>query len=103
MRTLARRLLLGTAIVSVGVLGTATAAQAAPANCTLTVGVPTDGAKVRCTSGTGEYRVVLECIALKPGDPVIARRPGPWVAIQGTSSNTCSGPPSLYEAWYEVR
>ncbi|WP_173060388.1 hypothetical protein [Phytohabitans houttuyneae] len=105
MKTLAGRLLVSSAIVTAGMLGGgATAAQAVPTGCVLQMETPVDGANVWCSGGTGESRVVLECITIKPGsDPIIATRPGPWVNIQATSSATCSGPPRLYDAWYEVR
>jgi hypothetical protein len=90
-------------MVAIGLLGSANAAQAAPSGCTLEVGAPADGARVRCSSGTGEVRVMLQCIVLKPGDPIINDRPGPWVGVGATSSTTCAGGPQLYEAWYEVR
>jgi hypothetical protein len=104
MKTLAVRLVLGTAIVVIGLVGGGAAAQATPTGCTLQTGVPSDGAQVRCTSGTGEVRVVIECIVTPAGrDPIITQRSGAWVGVGATSSAACTGGPRLYEAWFEVR
>jgi hypothetical protein len=104
MKSLARSILVSTGMVAIGLLGSATAAQAAPTGCTLETGVPSDGARVRCTSGSGEVRVMVECLLIKPGgDPITTTRPGPWVGVGATSSTTCSGGPRLSDAWYEVR
>lgn len=103
MKTLAWRLLVSAAVVTTGVLGTATAAQALPADCQVQVGTPADGATVWCARGTGEYRAAVECLVMKPGDPFSTFRYGPWVNIQAYSSIDCPGGPRLVDAWYEVR
>ncbi|MCA2219285.1 hypothetical protein [Jidongwangia harbinensis] len=104
MKSLVRAVLVGTGIVVAGLLGSANAAQAVPSGCNLQVGVPADGAQVRCSSGTGEVRVRIQCILTKPGgDPIINDRNGAWVGVGSTSSVNCPGGPTLYEAWYEVR
>jgi hypothetical protein len=104
MKALTWRLLLGTAVVAVGLVSGATAAQAAPTGCRLETGVPSEGASVRCTSGTGQVRVVIECIVGKPGaDPIITQRNGAWVGVGATSSAACSGVTGLYDAWFETR
>jgi hypothetical protein len=105
MKTLARRLLLGTAIVSAGVLGGATAAHAEPTSCDLETGVPRGGANVWCSGGDGEARVGIQCALFKPGsDPIITARHGPWVTVQATSSAACPlSHQALWDAWYEVR
>ena len=104
MKTFVRRSLLVTAVVSAALVGGGTAAPAAPSGCTLREGVPVDGASVRCSSGSGEVRVVIECRLSKPGgDPVFATRNGPWVGVGATSSATCTGAPVRSDAWFEVR
>jgi hypothetical protein len=102
MKTLVR-LLLGTTVVAAGLVGGATAAQAAPTGCTLQTGVPADGARARCTSGTGEVRVGISCLVLKPGDPFEVTHHGPWVGVGAYSAQSCAGGPVLADAWIETR
>jgi hypothetical protein len=97
------RLLLSTIVVTTGLVGGATAVQAAPSGCTLETGVPADGARVRCTSGTGEARVGISCLVRKPGDPFEVIHYGAWVGVGAYSSQTCAGGPTLVDAWYETR
>jgi hypothetical protein len=103
MKALVPRLLLGTALVAAGVLGGASAAQAAPTGCALEIGTPNDGARVKCTSGTGEVRVGIECLVMKPGDPFTVVHHGAWVGVGAYSSAACGGGPVLSDAWYETR
>jgi hypothetical protein len=104
MNTHVSRLLVGAAVVAAGVLGSATAAQAVPTGCSFLSGQPADTAAVRCTSGTGEVRVVIECTIFPPGrDPISTTRFGPWVGVGSTSSADCRGGPVLTDRWYEVR
>jgi hypothetical protein len=102
MKALAR-LLLGATVIAAGVVAFPTAAQAAPTGCTLQTGVPADGARVRCTSGTGEVRVGITCLVLKPGDPFEVNHFGAWVGVGAYSSRACAGGPILVDAWFETR
>ncbi|MGN9909957.1 hypothetical protein ACTMTJ_20625 [Phytohabitans sp. LJ34] len=84
------RLLLGTALVAAGLTGGATAAQAAPGNCTMqTFGEPPRGARVSCASGTGFVRIVIDCVSGPAIDPVRTTIFGPWVGVGGVSSAVC--------------
>ena len=102
MKTLVR-LLLGTAVVAAGLVAGATAVQAAPTGCALQTGVPADGARARCASGTGQVRVGISCLVLKPGDPFEVTHYGPWVGVGAYSSKACDGGPTLVDAWIETR
>jgi hypothetical protein len=97
------RLLLGTTVVAAGLVGGASAVQAAPTGCNLEIGVPSDGARVKCTSGTGEVRVGITCLVMKPGDPFEVNHYGGWVGVGAFSSQACGGGPRLVDAWYETR
>lgn len=103
MKAFGTRLLLSGAIVATGLVGTATAAQAAPTGCVLTPDSRTDGASVQCSSGTGQVRVVVECTVFRPGDPISTLRFGPWVNVGQRSSQNCPGGPRLTDDFFEVR
>ncbi len=61
--------------------------QALPGSCTKSVVNKSVSAK--CTSGTGEFRVVAECISIFFGQAVEKIQPGPWRAVGGKSIATC--------------
>ncbi|MGN9911249.1 hypothetical protein ACTMTJ_27200 [Phytohabitans sp. LJ34] len=104
MRTRVSRLLLGSAVVAAGVLGTASAAHAVPTGCSFLTGQPADTAAVQCTSGTGEVRVVVECTIFPPGrDPISTLHLGRWVGVGAISRAECRGGPVLTDRWFEVR
>jgi hypothetical protein len=92
---------MGAALVAALVAGGATPAQAVPSNCTLT-SIP-KGGKVKCTTGTGEVRVYVTCIILKPGDPIENTIYGPWVGVGATSQKTCGGGSQATDIGYQVR
>ncbi|MGY0236802.1 hypothetical protein [Longispora urticae] len=96
MRLSTKALAVGVLVAGALVLP-ATAAQAAPGDCTLTRVYNT--ASVVCGSGTGTYRVVAECWIGHDSLTV----EGPAVGIGGTSSVTCYGSGPRLLAWqYEV-
>ena len=89
--------------IPVVVLGPASAAHAAPAECTKTVTVvpsskpnlPKTTVTARCASGTGQYRAVLKCVrVIGTNYWVTSTLYGEWAtAGQGTSSTVvCNGP-----------
>lgn len=97
------RLLLSSTVVAAGLVGGATAAQAAPTGCAVETGVPADGARARCTAGTGQVRVGISCLVRKPGNPFEVIHYGPWVGVGAYSSQSCAGGPTLVDAWFETR
>ncbi len=72
-------------LVSIGGVATAGSAQADPGSCTLTTG--RTAAHVKCTSGSGTYRVWAKCY-----DEIhssFSTVTGPWVHVGATSSVSC--------------
>jgi hypothetical protein len=87
------RLLAAATLASGGVLVAAGTASATPGNCSITHPSSRTVA-AKCTSGTGEYRVVADCLTVKPGaDPIEFVDEGPWVSIGLTSKVTCGNRP----------
>jgi hypothetical protein len=95
------RVLIAAAIGVAGTLAVPVPAQAAPANCSLTLQHKT--ARALCTAGSGQYRAAIACIVLKPGDPVETTNYGGWVYIGLTSSASCGGGSQVTDYWYETR
>ena len=73
-------------------------AQAAPAGCSSSEQENT--ARAKCTRGTGQVRVVIECY--QPRTDATVRTYGRWVNVGGTSTKRCVGSQYLVGHWYET-
>jgi hypothetical protein len=76
------------ALVAAGaLLGTASAATAAPTGCSVSFG--SNFAQSQCTGGTGEHRVVMQQQHFLPGvGPILCV--GPWVPVGSVSFTNCA-------------
>ena len=80
-------------------LGTTSAASAAPTNCTLTYG--SNWAQSLCTGGTGEHRVNMLQRHFDPtAGPILCQ--GPWAPV-GTPSYTTCAPHTIVNVWISTR
>jgi hypothetical protein len=95
------RVLVAAGIGAAAVLAVPAGAQAAPANCSVTLQHKT--ARALCTAGSGQYRAAISCIVLKPGDPVETTNYGGWVYIGLTSTASCGGGSQVTDYWWEPK
>jgi hypothetical protein len=88
-------------VITLAVAGSTLAIAGAPADaasCTATRS-GTNGASATCTSGT--YRVGVECVVLKPGDPISTIHYGAWKSDGVASTRSCAGGSRLFDFWAE--
>ena len=55
---------------------------------------------VQCAGGSGQVRVVADCVLRKPGFEQDWTEYGPWVPAARTSSVTCGN--TQPDGWYEI-
>jgi hypothetical protein len=95
------RLLAAATLAGSGVLVASGTASATPGNCSITHPSSRTVA-AKCTSGTGEVRVIADCLTVKTGnDPIEFTMEGPWVTVGHTSQVTCGNRPPQGD--YELR
>jgi hypothetical protein len=99
MKSIAR-LLAAIALAGGSVLTMTGTASATPGNCTITH-PGGNSVAAQCTTGTGTYRVVADCLLVKPGlEPIEFTKTGPWVSIGQISQVSCGNRPPAGEVQF---